>query len=118
MATFSERLSEAIQLRGVSQKWLATEADTTEATISRYVSGNSSPMLLQLLGNIAQSLNVSSDFLIGISNLHQSKDTVSDELKVIIDVWSKISEDDKRVLFALLDKYLSPKDKDALGIKR
>lgn len=115
MADFSSRLTEAIEIRGVTQKWLADEADTTEATISRYLNGKASPAILVILGNIAKALNVSSDFLIGITNLAQSKETISIEEKIILSVWKNISADDKRVLFALLDKYLTPNDKAMLA---
>ena len=114
MADFSSRLTEAIEIRGVTQKWLADEAETTEATISRYLNGKASPAILVILGNIAKALNVSSDFLIGITNLAQSKETISIEEKIILSVWKNISADDKRVLFALLDKYLTPNDKAML----
>ena len=36
---FSNILRELLASRGVSQKWLADEAKTTEATISRYIAG-------------------------------------------------------------------------------
>ena len=71
--------------------------------------------ILVILGNIAKALNVSSDFLIGITNLAQSKETISIEEKIILSVWKNISADDKRVLFALLDKYLTPNDKAMLA---
>jgi hypothetical protein len=57
---------------------------------------------------------VSSDYLIGLTNLPQSKDNISIEEKTIIDVWNRVSADDKKVFFALLDKYLTQKEKDAL----
>lgn len=115
MTDFSSRLTEAIEIRGVTQKWLADEAETTEATISRYLHGKASPAILIILGNIAKALNVSSDFLIGITNLPQSKETITVEEKIIISVWKNVSDDDKRVFFALLDKYLAPNDKAALA---
>lgn len=115
MTDFSSRLAEAIEIRGVTQKWLADEAETTEATISRYLNGKASPAILVILGNIAKALNVSSDFLIGITNLPQSKETITIEEKIIISVWKNVSDDDKRVFFALLDKYLTPNDKAALA---
>lgn len=111
MPDFPTRLAEAIELRGVTQKWLANEAETTEATVSRYLNGKTSPAILVILGNLAKALNVSSDFLIGITNLPQSKETISDEEKIIISVWKNVSADDKRVFFALLDKYLTPNEK-------
>ncbi len=94
MADFSSRLTEAIEIRGVTQKWLADEADTTEATISRYLNGKASPAILVILGNIAKAISI--------------------EEKIILSVWKNISADDKRVLFALLDKYLTPNDKALL----
>ena len=50
-----------------------------------------------------------------LTNLPQSKDDIGIEEKTIIDVWSRVSADDKKVFFALLDKYLTQKEKDALS---
>ena len=111
---FSNRLLAAIEYRGVSQKWLADNANTTEATISRYVNNKASPSILIVLRDVASALNVSSDYLIGLTNLPQSKDDIDIEEKTIIDVWNRVSADDKKVFFALLDKYLTQKEKDAL----
>ena len=49
-----------------------------------------------------------------MTNLPQSKDDIDIEEKTIIDVWNRVSADDKKVFFALLDKYLTQKEKDAL----
>ena len=114
MDNFSNRLLAAIEYRGVSQKWLADNANTTEATISRYVNNKASPSILIVLRDVASALNVSSDYLIGLTNLPQSKDDIDIEEKTIIDVWNRVSADDKKVFFALLDKYLTQKEKDAL----
>lgn len=114
MVNFSERLLEAIEYRGVSQKWLADNSNTTEATISRYVNKRASPSILVILRDIALALNVSADFLIGVTNLPQSKEQLSMQEKVIVSVWNKVSDEDKKVFFALLDKYLSQKEKDEL----
>lgn len=114
MDNFSNRLLAAIEYRGVSQKWLADNANTTESTISRYVNNKASPSILIVLRDVASALNVSSDYLIGLTNLPQSKDDIDIEEKTIIDVWNRVSADDKKVFFALLDKYLTQKEKDAL----
>jgi transcriptional regulator with XRE-family HTH domain len=114
MANFAERLNEAIESRGVSQKWVADKANTTEATISRYAHGKASPTILVILKDIATALNVSSDYLIGLTNIPQSKDSLSEEEKTIISVWSKVSPSDKKVFFALLDRYLSDVEREKL----
>lgn len=115
MTNFSQRLYEAIQYRGVTQKWLAEKANTTEATISRYLCGKASPAILEILHDIAIALNTSSDYLIGITNLPQSKDNISQEEKVILSVWNRVSAEDKRVFYALLNRYLTPDEKATLG---
>lgn len=114
MNIFSSRLRDAIEMRGTTQKWLATAAETTEATISRYASGKAEPVILEILRNISHALNVSSDYLIGVTNVPQSKDIMSEEERIILSVWSKISDDDRRVFYALLNKYLSKSDMDKL----
>lgn len=114
MDNFANRLLSAIELRGVSQKWLADTANTTEATISRYANNKASPSILIILRDIASALKVSSDYLVGLTNLPQSKDDINIEEKTIISVWNRVSNDDKKVFFALLDKYLTQKEKDAL----
>lgn len=118
MVTFSERLMEAIEFRGVSQKWLADSSNTTEATISRYAHQKASPAVLEILRDIATALRVSSDFLIGVTNMPNSKDELGIEEKIIISAWDKVSPDDKKVFFALLDKYLTQKEKDELSKRR
>ena len=114
MENFATRLLAAIEYRGVSQKWLADNAKTTEATISRYVNNKASPSIIVVLRDVASALKVSSDYLIGLTNLPQSKDDINIEEKTIISVWDRVSDDDKKVFFALLDKYLTSKEKDAL----
>ena len=115
MVSFADRLLETIEYRGVSQKWLADTANTTEATISRYVHSKASPSILVILRDIAVALNVSADYLIGVTNMPQSKEKLGAEEKVIASVWSKVSDDDKKVFFALLDKYLTKKEKAELN---
>lgn len=49
------RLKELCQLRGITQKELASKLEVTEMTLSRASKGNTS---IQLLENIAKALNV------------------------------------------------------------
>lgn len=115
MSTFSDRLKSSIEMRGVTQKWLADSANTTEATISRYVKEVNNPAILEILTEIATALNVSSDYLLGLTNLPYSKESISPEEKILLSCFSRASEDDRRVLWALLDKYLAANEKDYLS---
>lgn len=115
MSTFAERLKDSIDMRGVTQRWLAEKANTTEATISRYVKEVNNPAVLEIIANIAKALDVSVDYLVGVTNLPESKGSVSPEEKILLSCFNRASDDDRRVLWALLDKYLAASEKDYLS---
>ena len=112
MSMFSERLQEAIRIRGVTQRWVADRANTTEATISRYAKAVHDPAVIEILAGISKALNVSSDFLIGLSNVPETRKSISADHKILLDCYSKISESDSVVLWALLDKYMTPQERE------
>lgn len=112
--TFSTRLSEAIEARGVTQKWLAEKSFTTEATISRYVKQVNNPAVLTILADIARALEVSSDFLIGLTNIPDEKDTIADDAKILLSCYNRASKDDKKVLWALLSKYMTSSERERI----
>lgn len=60
-----QRLSGLLQKRGITQKELADRINTTEATLSRYVSGDREPKA-DMLANITTALHTTSDYLLGI----------------------------------------------------
>lgn len=60
-----QRLSGLLQKRGITQKELADRINTTEATLSRYVSGDKEPKA-DMLANITTALHTTSDYLLGI----------------------------------------------------
>jgi len=62
---FGERLQGLLRDQGVTQKELAIRIGSTEATISRYVSGDREPKA-DALANIATALHTTSDYLLGI----------------------------------------------------
>ena len=112
MSMFSERLQEAIKLRGVTQRWVADRANTTEATISRYAKAVHDPAVIEILAGISNALNVSSDYLIGLTNVPEIRKSLPTEHKVLLDCYSKISESDSVVLWALLDKYMTAQERE------
>ena len=62
---FGQRLLSQLQKQNLTQKQLADRLNTTEATLSRYVSGDREPKA-DMLANIATALNTTSDYLLGI----------------------------------------------------
>lgn len=62
--SFSERLKELIKERNLSQSRFADETGITRARLNNYIKGRSEPGY-DILIKIAQSLNVSIDYLLG-----------------------------------------------------
>jgi transcriptional regulator with XRE-family HTH domain len=64
---FGQRLLNLLQKQGITQKELADRINTTEATLSRYVSGDRESKA-DMLANIATALHTTSDYLLGIES--------------------------------------------------
>lgn len=108
-------LSDLLRQRNLSQKDLAIRANTTEATISRYISGDRVPRV-ELVIEIAKALNVTTDYLLGVSNspVCGGESSDADEL---VRCYSCCTDDEKRVIWAVLDKYAASLPFAAFGQK-
>jgi len=93
---FSQRLSFCMRQRKLNGAELSTLSGVTTATISRYINGLREPSVSNVI-LLANALNVSVDYLLG---LHDAPDA-----KILIEAYSIASTSDKRVLWALLEKY-------------
>lgn len=116
MSNFGKRLKTVIDDRGISQKWLADAANTKEATISRYVNGKNNPPVLEILPNIARALNVSSDYLLGLSDVSSSGDSLSQDERMLLACYKKANDKDKKVVWSVLEDYLSSSSKKLLTV--
>lgn len=65
--TFARRLRERRKLLGLSQDDLANAIGATQAAISRYEVGNTSPSA-EAISGLAQVLKTSTDWLLGLTN--------------------------------------------------
>ena len=83
-----ENLRTVIRQRGVTQGWLAEKADTTEATVSRYLTGVHSPRI-ELIARMAMALNVSVDYLLGLSESSIPNQPPTPEMRAIISSYSR-----------------------------
>lgn len=81
---------------GVNGAELSATSGVTTATISRYLNGLRMPTVENVI-LLADSLNVSVDYLLG---LH---DVLDD--KILTTAYSSASNDDKRVIWTLLERY-------------
>lgn len=93
---FSERLSHCMQEHHLNGNDLAALSGVTAATISRYLNGLRTPTVDNVV-LLADALDVSVDYLLGLHNVPDDK--------MLVSLYSIASSDDKRVLWTLLERY-------------
>lgn len=95
---FGMKLLAQMKQQKVTQKELAERIGTTEATLSRYVSGDREPKA-EVLANIATALHTTSDYLLGIESDDFSLPKVE---RLLARNASKLSDADKKKLINAL----------------
>lgn len=84
-------------------KAFGDEVGMTAATLSRYLSGNRTPEL-QYVVKIAEYFNVSIDWLLGMSG--EKFEVLPKEIQDIAQLYTIATPDDRRVVQAVLHKYI------------
>ena len=102
MGIIAERITKARKELGLNQKELAKKASLTEANLSRYENGLREPKSALVLARLADALEVSTDYLVGLTD-----EKTYDSYDV-----SKKEEDD--ILLALKDLESRLKSKDSI----
>ena len=118
MNVFSERLRQILDRRGVSQDWLARQIHATPATVSRYLTSDRVPRG-ENVAAVSSALNVSADYLLGLIDdectLKRDRRSGLDvEVSLLVSCYRKASSSDQRVIWTLLDKYMTPEEKRVL----
>ena len=81
MKTMAEKIEELLKKHNMSQRELAERINVTEAAISKYITSGRIPRA-DILGKIAVALDVTTDYLLGNSDL-PSKSSEKDIEKVV-----------------------------------
>ena len=115
MSVFSDNLNMIMTERGISQKWLADAANTTEATISRYANGVHKPNV-DIIVQIAQALCVSIDYLMGLSVIPSGQSDETAEEQVLVKCYRRATDRDQNLVWGVLEEYLhSPAEKTVIA---
>ena len=112
-ATFAKQLRLLKDQRGLSQKEIADRLDTTEATISRYVSGDRTPNI-ETAVELASLLGVSMDTLCGVEPPAVEKQPP--EINILINCYRHASDEDRRVIWSFLNRYMSVEQKTIIAL--
>lgn len=102
MGTFSERLRTSMDEANMKAVELHELTGISKASISEYLSGNYEPKQRNIF-KIAQALNVSPSYLMGVSDTPQSPAPASDDLPTVSPTGQKIDARTRRQLEAVLD---------------
>lgn len=112
-ATFAQQLRILKDQRGLTQKELADRLSTTEATISRYVSGDRTPNI-ETAVEIASLLGVSMDTLCGIDP--PAVERTPPEISILTNCYKIASDEDRRVIWSFLNRYMSADQKTIIAL--
>ena len=98
---FAARLKECMKEKGIIQQQLADELHTSRQAVSLYLTGQSIPPLDKLL-LIVKFLNVSADYLLGLSDVS----SVDLDIKAMCE-YTALTEDTISLLNAFKLEYLN-----------
>ena len=108
---FSERLRDLRNERGISQKELANILFVSQQTVAKWETDRSTPNP-EMISKIAQYFNVSSDYLIGMSDTKSITANIptDDDIKFVLfggekGISDEAYEDVKRFAAFIKDKY-------------
>lgn len=113
MSILSQRLKMLKEEKRLSQRDMAKIAQTSETNISRYINFEREPCL-SILSNLAQGLHVTTDFLLGLSDVENPKPDLTAEQRVLLSALSRASERDVKLVCSILESYVSPSERSFL----
>jgi len=108
---FASILRHQLESRGISQKWLADEAGTTEATISRYLAAKNQPEIT-IVVRIAKTLKVSVDYLCGLTDSPTPREQLGVETLLLLRCYDRADHHDKKTLWTILERYMKSEEKE------
>lgn len=107
-----DNLRTILNQRGLTQSKLAEMTDMTEATISRYLSGTHIPNV-EYTAIIASALNVSIDYLMGLSDSVLPNEPPSPELRALFSAYSKADAHARKMVWMQLEPFMSDLEKES-----
>lgn len=109
---FGKRLKQALIEKDVQQKTLADALNVSDKTMSSYIHGNANPTL-KGLAKIAKRLNISADFLLGLSNelkpLDKTDDPVGEDILMIRRSYTSMPEHQRKAVLRLVQSITEEK---------
>ncbi|NMA64474.1 MAG: helix-turn-helix transcriptional regulator [Syntrophomonadaceae bacterium] len=100
-----ERLQQILDKKKMQQKDLAETIGQKPSSISNYITGNSSPPI-DVLGDICRALNISADYLLGLTDipieLEHTTGPIENEILMIRRSYTAMSERERMGVLQLV----------------
>ncbi|MBE6893761.1 MAG: helix-turn-helix transcriptional regulator [Ruminococcaceae bacterium] len=106
---FGRKVKKIMKQRGITQSWLAQKIGATEATLSRYVNNSRKPQA-DIAAEIAEALDVSLDYLMGISCFPAPIKTLSTEESLMLSAFGRASSRDRKIIFGVLEDHMTAEE--------
>ena len=106
---FGRKVKKIMKQRGITQSWLAQKIGATEATLSRYVNNSRKPQA-DIAAEIAEALDVSLDYLMGISGFPAPIKTLSTEESLMLSAFGRASARDRKIIFGVLEDHMTAEE--------
>lgn len=103
---FGRKVRKIMKQRGITQSWLAEKAETTEATLSRYLNGSRKPQA-DIAAAIAETLEISLDYLLGITGNPAPIRTLSTEESVVLSAFRRANARDRKIILGVLEDHMT-----------
>lgn len=113
-SVFNERLNKIMDMKDMNGAELARNANTTEASISRYKQGVVELPTTEILIELCKALGVSADYLLGIVDSYMVKDSLTNQQTLLLECLERASSDDIEVIWLILSKYMTVAEKKQL----
>ncbi|ABY93705.1 XRE family transcriptional regulator [Thermoanaerobacter brockii subsp. lactiethylicus] len=107
-----KRIKELRKKKGITQKELASYLGISDRAVGYYESGQRTPPP-DILQKIADFFNVSTDYLLGRTNIYNPADEITEAVfddPELLEFWRELKEREDLKLLFKQTKKLSPKD--------
>ena len=112
IADFGRKVKKIMKQRGITQAWLSQKTGVTEATLSRYVNGSRKPQA-DIAAAIAEALDVSLEYLTGITGCPAPIKTLSTEETIMLSAFARASARDRKIIFGVLEDHMTSEEAES-----
>ena len=112
--TFGEKIKKLRNEKNWTQDFVANRLNISSPALSRYESGTCEPKDLALVSEFAKLYNVTTDYLLGLSDEKETVSTQSNDQRLVAfyEGYNDLDEADKDVLMATFDAFIKARKGD------